>query len=80
MKKVVIVHFGEIGLKGANKQNFVNKLISSVKKKLEKKFRTCFDVKEILKRVLFHMPDGVSESDVSDILQSVFGIKNFQFV
>ncbi|MFH1533583.1 MAG: tRNA uracil 4-sulfurtransferase ThiI [Nitrospirota bacterium] len=79
MKRVLIIHYGEIGLKKANKDYFVNKLRKSIKMRLEKKFRETFSVKCTLGRLLVDLPDGFKEEGYVDVLRKIFGIKNFKF-
>lgn len=52
MKRYLLIHYGEIGLKGSNKEYFVMKLQRRVKVKLEQKFKRDFSVKHVLGRLL----------------------------
>jgi len=80
MKKFIIIHYGEIGLKKGNTEYFVAKLCKFIKEKLEKKFKISFSVRHFLGRILIPLKDDFSDSDeilYSDILKKIFGIKNF---
>ncbi len=79
MKRSLIIHYGEIGLKGANKDYFVKKLKKAVKTRLEKRFRKVFDVKYTLGRILVDLPDRFVEEKYAEVLGRIFGIKNFKF-
>lgn len=79
MKRVLIVHYGEIGLKGANKEYFVKKLRRSMKMRLEQRFRKTFSIKYTLGRLLIALPEKFKEEEYVDVLRKIFGIKNFKF-
>ncbi|MFH1284393.1 MAG: tRNA uracil 4-sulfurtransferase ThiI [Candidatus Peregrinibacteria bacterium] len=84
MKRYIIVHYGEIGLKKSNTDYFVGKLKERIKSVLQKNFRKTFPIRYTLGRLLVDIPDDFdSEKDekkYADILFKVFGIKNFKFV
>lgn len=80
MKRLLIVHYGEIGLKGANKDYFVKKLKKAVKMRLEKRFRRTFSVWYTLGRLLVDLPERFNEEKYVEVLSRIFGIKNFKFV
>ena len=80
MKRYLIVHYGEIGLKGANVDYFVEKLCSFMKLKLEKKFQAKFVFKHSLRRLMALLPDNFVEKDYVELLSKISGIKNFKFV
>lgn len=83
MKRYLLIHYGEIGLKGSNKEYFVMKLQRRVKVKLEQKFKKNFLVKHTLGRLLIPLPAGFgtkNEEKYAEILNRIFGIKNFKFV
>lgn len=79
MKRILIIHYGEIGLKGANKDYFVKKLKKAVKTRLEKRFRKTFSVKYTLGRLLIELPSRFVEDEYVDVIGKIFGIKNFKF-
>lgn len=83
MKRYLLIHYGEIGLKGSNKEYFVMKLQRRVKVKLEQKFKEIFFVRHTLGRLLIPLPAGFgakNEEKYVEILRRIFGIKNFKFV
>jgi len=84
MKRFIIIHYGEIGLKGANFEYFKEKLRHRVKFKLERKFHHTFDVVHVLRRFVIALPEGFNASVDQEIyaalLRKIFGIKNFKFV
>jgi thiamine biosynthesis protein ThiI len=79
MKRVLLVHYGEIGLKKGNKPYFVKKLKQAIKLRLEKKFRVTFVVRHSLSRFLIELTEDFVEKDYVDILEKIAGIKNFSF-
>lgn len=79
MKRYLIIHYGEIGLKLANKNYFVEKLRQRIKIKFEQKFRSNFSVKHTLGRLLIALDDDFEDAAGVAILMKVFGIKNFKF-
>ncbi|PIR54785.1 tRNA 4-thiouridine(8) synthase ThiI [Candidatus Peregrinibacteria bacterium CG10_big_fil_rev_8_21_14_0_10_36_19] len=80
MKRFIIIHYGEIGLKRANLDYFVEKMRKQVKYKLEKRFSATFVVKHTLKRIFVPLPDRYVESEYVEVLEKIFGIKTFRFV
>lgn len=80
MKRSLIIHYGEIGLKGANQEYFVKKLRRALKMRLEKRFRKTFTIKYTLGRLLVDLPKSFNEEKYAEILKKIFGIKNFKFV
>jgi len=80
MKRYLLVHYAEIGLKGANKPYFVDKLRSFLKLKLEQNFRANFRVVHTLGRLMLELPEGFDEDKYAIVLRKIFGIKNFKFV
>lgn len=79
MKRFLIIHYAEIGLKGANKDYFVGKLNSFVKLRLEKKFRKTFVVKHSLGRLMTLLHENFEEAEYVEILKRIPGVKNFKF-
>lgn len=80
MKKFILIHYGEIGLKGANKGYFVKKLCSSIKEKLQKAFKKTFSVSCFLGRIMVPLGPKLNEEKISEILEKISGLKNYQFV
>jgi len=79
MKRNLILHYSEIGLKKANKEYFLKKLKKRMKWVLEKEFKETFHVKHILGRFLIPLDDDFDEEKFQKLLSKVFGIKNFKF-
>lgn len=79
MKRCLLIHYGEIGLKLSNKDYFVGKLKQRIKLKLEKRFRMNFVVKHSLGRLLIPLENSFDEKAYVDVLSRIFGIKNFKF-
>lgn len=80
MERFILIHYGEIGLKGNNKAYFqkkLKKLIDIKLKPLIKNFKGSFVT---LDRVLVQLFDEFDEDKISAELSTVSGIKNFQFV
>ena len=75
----VLIHYGEIGLKGKNKPDYERKLVNNIK-------RVCkhneLDITEIERKnqrlvVVF---DSENKKLIKKTLKQIFGIKNFSFV
>ncbi len=80
MKKHLLIHYGEIGLKLGNKDYFVSKLTDAVKDRLKTEFGRNFVVKHSLSRLLISLDDDFDEERGIEVLKKIFGIKNFSFV
>ncbi len=80
MKRYLLIHYSEIGLKKSNKRYFVDKLRKQIKEKLEKRFRETFSVYEVLSRLMVPLESGFVEEDYVQVIKKIFAIKNFQFV
>lgn len=83
MKRFIIVHYGEIGLKKANIAYFVDKLSKRMRVMLTKQFQKSFSIKHSLSRFLIALPENFDDSleeEFAKVLYKIFGIKNFKFV
>lgn len=81
MRRLILIHYGgEIGIKGANKEYFVNKLLKAIKLRLESGFKENFKIRHSLSRVLIELPDKFAEQKYCEVLDKIFGIKNYKFV
>ncbi|MFW6119353.1 MAG: tRNA uracil 4-sulfurtransferase ThiI [Petrotogales bacterium] len=69
MRSIIVVRYGEIGLKGRNRKNFENILINNISKQLN----DCHIWKE-RGRIFI---DGELDSKVKTVLKNTFGIQNF---
>ncbi|MFQ5706286.1 MAG: tRNA uracil 4-sulfurtransferase ThiI [bacterium] len=74
-KKCLVIHYGEIALKGNNRRFFENKLIKNIKRALQ---GLAFDEVERLQgRFLVHLPEEAAETMLTSRLKYVFGISHF---
>lgn len=83
MKRFVLVHYGEIGLKKSNQDYFVDKLKMTLKLRLQEAFRQPFSVVSPLGRILVRLSEDFSEKDevqYVEVIRKIFGIKSFKFV
>lgn len=83
MRRFIIVHYGEIGLKKSNIEYFVDKLRKRLRVLLEKKIKRNFSIKHSLSRFLVALPENFTDGEAdnyAEVLYKVFGIKNFKFV
>ena len=80
MKRHILIHYGEIGLKGSNRGYFVDRLKKQIRDRLQKEFKESFSVVEVLKRIVVSLPEYFDEDRCISILNAISGISNFQFV
>jgi tRNA uracil 4-sulfurtransferase len=80
MKRELLIHYGELGLKGENKQYFVKKLKEFLRAKLQKFSEGDFSIIETLGRIMIPLLPDFDEDKYVEILSAVPGVKNFQFV
>ena len=83
MKRFVLIHYGEIGLKKSNIAYFVDKLRKRLRFVLQQEFKIDYSIKHTLGRFLVSLPDDFSvmdEAKYAEVLFKVFGIQNFKFV
>ena len=76
-KKIIVIHYGEIALKGRNRIFFENKLKTNIKKALHK-----VNIKEIERlrgRLVINLAEAGQEKLATEGLQNVFGISHFSF-
>jgi len=73
--KCVVIHYGEIALKGKNRHIFVNRLLENIR------YATSglgvLDVRELEGRIILNLTPDVKEGLLKDRLFKVFGIANF---
>jgi len=73
----VILHYGEVALKGKNRKFFEERLVNNIKNALSK---GCFkNVRRISGRILIELPDKAKQKTISEKLSKVFGIVYFAF-
>lgn len=78
----ILIHYGEIALKGKNRHYFESQLIQNIKDQLEAFAPGCFEsVTKISGSILVRLSDaGIKEIEkVTDALMHTFGIVNFSF-
>lgn len=80
MDRYILIHYGEIGLKGANADYFIEKLRKHIRIRLTKRFGNDVRIRHSLRRFLVTVPDGFVEDDYVAVLSKIPGIKNFKFV
>ncbi|MBI4975364.1 tRNA 4-thiouridine(8) synthase ThiI [Candidatus Peregrinibacteria bacterium] len=83
MKKFILIHYSEIGLKKGNKDYFVEKLLVKIRLRLKTKFNHQFKVIHTLSRILIFLDKDYSKIEnlnYLNVLKIIFGIKNIQFV
>jgi tRNA uracil 4-sulfurtransferase len=77
MTRYIIIHYGEIYLKGQNQGFFINKLINNIKLALSD--LGYFDVQEVGGRLVILIEENWDLQIVQEKLSKVFGIENFAF-
>lgn len=80
MKRYLLVHYGEIGLKGSNLQYFLKKLRMMIRNKLQKEFRKAFSIKHVLGRFMILLDEPFDQEKYVNILSKICGVSNFHFV
>ena len=80
MKRYILVHYGEIALKKANKPFFVEKLRKALKYRLKQRFHVSFSAKHTLGRFMIELPDNFDEERYADVIGKISGIQNYKFV
>lgn len=77
MQRIVVVHYGEIAIKGENRGFFEKQLVKNIKRALSRElFR---EIRRLRGRMLIYLADSISEAQVSQRLGYVFGVANFGF-
>ncbi len=79
MKRCLIIHYSEIGIKKGHTDYFVKKLVKRVRVKLEKSFSQNFVIKHSLRRLIVALPEDFEEKEYVKVLSRIFGIENFKF-
>lgn len=77
MERCIIVHYGEIGLKGKNRATFEHTLIAHVGKRLQSPGK--FTVRRISGRILVKATTDFDDGKIKAALKEVFGITSFLF-
>jgi len=79
MVEKVLIHYGEIGLKGKNIKDFEKRLIYNIKRSFKLNNLKVQDIYLIEKRLICTFED-IEREKISNVLKKVFGIKNFSFI
>ncbi len=77
MISVIIIHYGEIALKGNNRWLFEEKLVENIKKALGS--LPYKSVRRISGRILIYLENDLNQEDFKKSLGFVFGITGFSF-
>ncbi|MCR4322781.1 MAG: tRNA 4-thiouridine(8) synthase ThiI [Candidatus Azambacteria bacterium] len=77
MQKILLIHYHEMSLKGANRPFFERILLSNIKKALPKDTYTSCEV--CFGRIMVRLTEHADEEVVRDHIQTVCGIANFAF-
>ncbi len=73
---MILIHYGEIGLKGKNRASFENCLIENIRKILKN------NIEEIYKeygRIILEEKERANREEIKHILEKIPGIENFSF-
>lgn len=77
MYNSVVVHYGEIGIKGKNRSFFEKKLVENIKWNV--KNIKVLSVKRLLGRIVIDIDKSTNLSELRSKLENIFGITNFSF-
>lgn len=83
MKRFILIHYSEIGLKKSNIPYFLDKLKKRLRFVLQEEFKINYSIKHTLGRFIVSLPEDFSAADeakYAEVLFKVFGIQNFKFV
>lgn len=73
---MILIHYGEIGLKGKNRTTFENRLVRNVQKALG---RRAAWVRREYGRIIAQEEENANCRELTEILQRIPGIENFSF-
>ncbi|RMD94858.1 MAG: tRNA 4-thiouridine(8) synthase ThiI [Calditrichaeota bacterium] len=76
-KNCIVIHYGEIALKGENRSYFEGRLKRNIKRALSG--IPTHEFERLHGRMLVFLPDDFSQEQVIERLQKVFGITHFSF-
>ncbi len=71
----MVIHYGEIALKGKNRLFFENKLKNNIKRAL--KGIKIKEIERLRGRFVIHLGDVTIENDIAEKLKNIFGIAHF---
>jgi thiamine biosynthesis protein ThiI len=75
LRQYVVVHYGEVSLKGKNRPTFVRLLVKNVRRALADLGES--DMRMQSGRLLLSLPSAIPWDTVAGRLQGVFGVANF---
>ena len=76
-QQYVVVHYGEVSLKGKNRPGFLHRLAQNIRRALSD-LGAC-DARTLPGRILVTAPPQVSREHLAERLHRVFGVANFAF-
>ena len=76
-KKLLVVHFGELWLKGRNRSDFVKRLERNIKEQLTLAGES-FELRRLYDRLVLAPKEGSDVYSIAPKLRNVFGIRNFE--
>ncbi|AGR42416.1 tRNA uracil 4-sulfurtransferase ThiI [Spiroplasma diminutum] len=77
--KNILIRYGELTLKGNNRNSFITKLIQNIKYKL-KQYKEVIVYKKDHNSLVLEISDGSKVEQISKILQNIFGIYSLSIV
>src|SRR5690349_21250879 len=75
--KCLVIRYGELFLKGKNRNDFIKKLIDNIKLNLCKNNFTDYSIKKLHDQLLITAKKSDDLTKILTSLQKVFGISNF---
>lgn len=75
MEKFIVIHYGELWLKGRNRSQFLNRLERNIREQLASE---SFELRRMYDRLLVLPKRGSDVSLITSKLKNVFGIRNFE--
>jgi len=76
-KEIIVIHYGEIALKGKNRIFFENKLKANIKKALQN--IKISEIERLRGRLVVNLAESGQDELAKEGLQTVFGISHFSF-
>jgi thiamine biosynthesis protein ThiI len=77
-KKLIVIHYAEVGLKGKNRVFFEKKLARNIK--LSLRGTGYAEVKRLHDRIIVHLKQGTDIAEIEKRLRRVMGIAHFELV
>ena len=75
MYNSIVVHYGEIGIKGKNRSFFEKKLVENIRWNL--KDLNVLSVKRMLGRLIVEIDENSKLNQITEKMQNIFGVQNF---